>query len=97
MWMEYKLSFASKTLFLMWMEYKFTFASNVFPHPGGPASKIPGGTVSPSASNSSGFCTGAFEGKIRETLSENVYFLDKSLILLHTGNIFSYLHYILQR
>ena len=40
---------------------KLTFASNVFPQPGGPASSIPGGTVSPSASNSSGFCTGALE------------------------------------
>ena len=29
-------------------------ASRVFPHPGGPASKIPGGCVSPSRSNCSG-------------------------------------------
>ena len=38
-----------------------TFARRVFPQPGGPASRIPGGWVRPSAWNSPGYFTGAWQ------------------------------------
>lgn len=40
--------------------YTLTLASNVLPQPGGPASNMPDGAVSPSALNCSGFRTGAY-------------------------------------